>query len=47
MFSYAMREAAMLMPVEKQTGRSRHITVGDDKAYDAEGWAGFSDCADS
>jgi transposase len=33
---YAEREAALLMLAEKQKGRSRRITVGADKAYDAE-----------
>ncbi len=33
---YAEREAALLMLQEKQKGRSRRITVGADKAYDAK-----------
>ena len=33
---YAEREAALLMLADKQEGRSRRITVGADKAYDAE-----------
>jgi transposase len=33
---YAEREAALLMLAEKQKGRSRRITVGADKAYDAK-----------
>jgi len=33
---YAEREAALLMLEEKQKGRSRRITVGADKAYDAK-----------
>jgi hypothetical protein len=31
---YAERDAALLMLAEKQEGRSRRITAGDDKAYD-------------
>jgi transposase len=37
---YAEREAAVLMLAEKQKGRSRRITVGADKAYDAEDFVG-------
>jgi transposase len=33
---YAERDAALLMLAEKQEGRSRHITVGADKAYDTK-----------
>jgi hypothetical protein len=33
---YAEREAALLMLADKQQGRSRRITVGADKAYDAK-----------
>jgi transposase len=33
---YAEREAALLMLADKQKGRRRRITVGADKAYDAE-----------
>jgi transposase len=33
---YAEREAALLMLADKQKGRSRRITVGADKAYDAK-----------
>jgi transposase len=33
---YAEREAALLMLEEKQKGRTRRITVGADKAYDAK-----------
>jgi len=33
---YAEREAALLMLQDKQKGRSRRITVGADKAYDAK-----------
>jgi len=33
---YAERDAALLMLHEKQKGRSRRITVGADKAYDAK-----------
>jgi transposase len=33
---FAEREAALLMLAEKQKGRSRRITVGADKAYDAK-----------
>ena len=33
---YAEREAALLMLDQKQKGRSRRITVGADKAYDAQ-----------
>jgi transposase len=33
---YAEREAALLMLADKQRGRSRRITVGADKAYDAK-----------
>ena len=33
---YAEREAALLMLADKQKDRSRRITVGADKAYDAE-----------
>src|SRR6202166_5118669 len=33
---YAERDAALLMLVEKQHGRSRRITVGADKAYDTK-----------
>lgn len=33
---YAERDAALLMLMDKQQDRSRHITVGADKAYDTE-----------
>jgi len=33
---YAEREAGLLMLADKQQGRSRRITVGADKAYDAK-----------
>jgi transposase len=33
---YAEREAALLMLADKQQGRSRRITLGADKAYDAK-----------
>lgn len=33
---YAERDAALLMLVKKQKGRSRRITVGSDKAYDTK-----------
>ena len=33
---YAERDAALLMLAEKQQGRTRRITVGDDKAYDSK-----------
>jgi IS5 family transposase len=33
---FAEREAALLMLADKQQGRSRRITVGADKAYDAK-----------
>lgn len=33
---YAEREAALLLLADKQKGRSRRITVGADKAYDAK-----------
>ena len=33
---YAERDAALLMLMDKQQGRSRRITVGADKAYDTK-----------
>ncbi len=33
---FAERDAALLMLADKQQGRTRRITVGADKAYDAE-----------
>ena len=33
---YAERDAALLMLKQKQEGRSRRITVGEDKAYDTK-----------
>src|ERR1700728_524105 len=37
---YAERDAALLMPAQKQQGRARRITVGADKAYDSRDFVG-------